>query len=186
MVSTEKGVINYTITTGPTMSNIVLMGVSGSGKSLIGSRLAKKLNYQWVDGDHLHTDEHIALMRSGIPLNDEQRQGWLRSLARILAEHDHTVVACSALRQQYRETLLRSCNACHLVWLHTERSVLEARLHNRSNHFFPPQLLSSQLETLEPPDDAIAVDTDRPPEQIVKTILDQLADSVEPSTTSLA
>jgi len=182
MDSQRRGLHHLNTTTGNpheptanTMSNILLMGVSGSGKTLIGQLLAERLQFDFIEGDHYHSAENVALMRSGTPLGDQQRLTWLETLADKLSKNHQAILACSALKDRYRKLLLRECESCQIVWLHASTAVLQQRIHNRDNHFFPPQLLSSQLDTLEPPEDAIMVDSNTEPYLIVGEILQQIS-----------
>ena len=138
------------------------MGVSGAGKTAVGKRLAQRLDWTFVDADDLHTPGNIRKMSSGTPLTDEDRLPWLRRVRETMDEHARAgrsiVVACSALKQSYRQILLEGLPEGRLVHLHASPAVLERRLRARSGHFFDPDLLGSQLETLERPVDALVVD----------------------------
>ncbi len=153
---------------------VVVMGVSGSGKSTIGMRLAAALDWTFHDGDELHSPANVRKMQAGQPLTDKDRAGWLAAVRRLidtLAEADESaVIACSALRDAYRHVLADGRPEVRFVWLHGEAPLIRARLAMRKGHFMPPALLDSQLETLEPPADALAVDVAPPPEAIVATI----------------
>lgn len=150
------------------MNAIVVMGVSGSGKSTVGRLLAEQLDGVFLDGDDFHPPENVAKMKSGIPLNDEDRQGWLESLAHeIKSAVKPTVIACSALKASYRDIL----SGADFVFLHGSEEVLAQRLAARQNHYMPPGLLKSQLETLEPPTDALILDIRKSPEELVAEIL---------------
>lgn len=150
------------------MKPLILMGVSGSGKSTIGELLAEKTGGIFLDGDDLHPLENVAKMRSGIPLTDEDRQGWLLKIAEeIRNTRTLTFIACSALKASYRAVLA----GAEFIFLTGPKSVLEERLGGRENHFMPPGLLESQLETLEPPEDALVLDIRKTPAELVAEII---------------
>jgi carbohydrate kinase (thermoresistant glucokinase family) len=130
------------------------MGVSGCGKSTVGSLLAEKIQVPFFDGDAFHPKSNIDKMSNGIPLNDDDRKPWLEILAELPLQHpDGCVIACSALKESYRKILC--CNATmHVVYLHGDKETLSERLNRRAketNHFMPTSLLESQLNTLEDP-----------------------------------
>jgi len=134
----------------------VIMGVSGSGKSLIGAMFARALDVEFVEGDDLHPPDNLRRMAAGIPLTDDNRRGWLTKIADQLRDAKRAglglVVSCSALKRIYRD-LLRSVAAADLrfVYLAGSRELLAERLANRRGHFMPPSLLESQLAILEEP-----------------------------------
>ena len=150
------------------------MGVSGSGKSLIGALLARALGVEFVEGDAYHSPENVARMSAGVPLTDEDRQVWLAAIAARLDEARRAglglVVSCSALKRRYRD-MLRAGNAdVQFVYLNGARGLLEQRLAGRRGHFMPAALLDSQLAALEPPaadEHALVCDIGDPPEVIV-------------------
>lgn len=161
---------------------ILLMGVSGCGKTAIGRGLAARLGVPFLDADDLHSPASVASMRAGTPLTDADRQPWLEAVALRLAEAGAdgrgVSVACSALKRTYRDLLRAAAPGLRLVYLHGERDTIRRRLERRSGHFMPAALLASQLATLEPPtadEQPIVVDVSPPPEQIVATILTRLA-----------
>lgn len=126
------------------------MGVSGSGKTTIGERLAAALGLRFVDGDALHPAANVAKMHAGIPLTDDDRWPWLDAVGAVLAE-GHVVVACSALRRVYRDRLRAAAPDLRLVYLRGDASLLAVRIGHRKGHFMPAALLQSQLDTLEEP-----------------------------------
>jgi gluconokinase len=132
---------------------IVVMGVSGCGKSTVGAALAAALGVDFVEGDTFHPPENVARMAAGTPLTDADRAGWLRALAAHIASAAPrgVVVSCSALKRSYRDVLRGGAAALRFVWLDLPRVELEARMARRTGHYMPASLLDSQLATLEPP-----------------------------------
>ena len=150
------------------MKSLVIMGVSGSGKTTVGKLLAQKTGSRFLDGDDFHPPENIAKMSSGIPLSDEDRQGWLETLATIIHEADDlTIISCSALKASYR-TILKEAE---FIFLHGSHELLGDRIKQRSGHYMPPGLLQSQLETLEIPTDALALNVVESPNTLVDRII---------------
>jgi gluconokinase len=131
------------------------MGVSGSGKSLIGAALARALRIEFVEGDAYHSSENVKRMTSGVPLTDEDRAQWLQSLASRIVEAKRAggglVMTCSALKRTYRDVLRAGAPELRFVFLQGSRALLAERLANRRGHFMPPSLLDSQLATLQEP-----------------------------------
>ncbi|QLE55366.1 gluconokinase [Nostoc sp. TCL26-01] len=150
---------------------ILIMGVSGSGKTTIGQQLANSLHWEFRDADSFHSPENIEKMRHGIPLSDEDRIPWLQTLHTAiknwLQENQNVVLACSALKASYRQFLLLDSNNVKLVYLQGSFTLIQQRLQERQNHFMSEKLLKSQFDTLEEPDNAILVDISQPPEQII-------------------
>jgi gluconokinase len=136
-------------------SVVVIMGVSGSGKSAVGKELAARLGLPFVEGDTLHPPSNVEKMRSGRPLNDEDRAPWLAAVGKALAQSSSggLIMACSALKRSYRDEILRFAPTTVFVHLDVPRRELATRLANRPGHFMPAALLDSQLATLEPIDD---------------------------------
>ncbi|KZE91386.1 gluconokinase [Microbacterium sp. TNHR37B] len=131
------------------MSRIVVMGPSGSGKSLVGAALAARRGARFVDGDDLHPRANVAKMAAGVPLDDADRAPWLDAVALVLMRQAPVVVACSALRRAYRDRIRETCSDAWFVELVVDEGELKTRM-SRRDHFMPPALLDSQLATLEP------------------------------------
>lgn len=157
---------------------VIVMGVTGAGKTTIGRALATSLGWEFHDGDDLHSDASKRKMRRGIALTDSDRAPWLGALRRLikamLSEGRDGVVACSALKQSYRDELVVDPNSVKIVYLKGSTQAIAERLRNRAGHFMNPDLLQSQLDTLEEPRDAIVVDVSAAPEAIVNTIRTRL------------
>ena len=160
---------------------VVVAGVSGSGKTTVGSLLADRLGWPFTDADALHPAANIAKMEAGHPLSDADRRTWLATVGARMdayaARGQSAVLACSALKRSYREQLLAGRPEARMVFLHVTREVLEARLHARHGHFFPAALLDSQLADLqgpEPTEDVLVVEDTTPPEQVVDVIIARL------------
>lgn len=131
------------------------MGVSGAGKTTVGERLAKRLGWEFIEGDRLHPPENVAKMQSGHPLSDADRAPWLAAIAREIdsrrAAGIRAVVACSALKRAYRQVIVGARPDVRLVYLEGTEKLIAERLARRRGHFMPPALLSSQFAALEPP-----------------------------------
>ncbi|WP_428773892.1 gluconokinase [Vibrio sp.] len=152
----------------------VVMGVSGCGKSSIGHSLATTLNIPFFDGDDFHPEENIQKMRSGIPLTDEDRKTWLQSLSQLIQREDQLVVACSALKPEYREILRSGGNTLTFCYLKGDFDTIWSRHKAREGHYFQGSaMLESQFETLIEPSEqeAIHIDIKQAPDQIVDEIL---------------
>lgn len=152
---------------------VIMMGVTGSGKTTIGLLLARQLNWKFYDADEFHPPANIEKMHAGIPLTDEDRVPWLESLRdlvkNLLEQKTDGVLACSALRENYREYLLID-DRVKLIYLKGDFKLIENRLRKRRNHFMNPGLLQSQFDTLEEPRSGIPIDIAPPPKVIVKNI----------------
>jgi gluconokinase len=156
---------------------IVVMGVSGSGKTTIGTMLADTMQCSFLEGDSLHSEENIEKMRHGIPLTDSDRAPWLTAIRtqilKFFKRGENLVVVCSALKQQYREFLAEGI-LINWVYLKGSAELIRSRLKHRPSHFMKADMLPSQFDSLEEPSDAIVVDISPPPSVIVAQILEQL------------
>ena len=157
---------------------IVVMGVSGSGKTTVGQLLADALGAEFAEGDAYHPPANIEKMRRGIPLEDADRWPWLQTLAaqieRWLAAGTTAVLACSALKQRYRDVLANGRPGVRFVHLHGDKALIRSRLDRRRGHYMPATLLDSQFGALEPPGNAITVDVAGTPEAIAAAIVREL------------
>lgn len=153
-----------------------IMGVAGCGKSTIGTLLAEKRNIPFFDADDFHPPANIQKMSAGMPLTDEDRLPWLENIAHTARQHaglQGAVIACSALKVQYRYILAAGLTPDQVCWVYLQGNMetIRQRMESRTDHFMPPGLLQSQFDTLEPPEDALAVDISASPETIVARIL---------------
>jgi gluconokinase len=160
---------------------LVVMGVSGSGKSTIAEALSTRLGWRCEDGDKFHPASNVAKMSAGQPLTDEDRWPWLKAIAdeidRLCGKDQHAVFACSALKRSYREVLVHGRDDVRLIFLDGTQALIAGRLAARKGHFMPPGLLDSQFSTLERPatdETALTVSIDAPVETIVDNIVRQL------------
>ena len=154
---------------------VIVMGVTGAGKTTIGRALATALGWEFHDGDDLHSEANKLKMHRGIALDDADRAPWLAAIRKLieamLSERRDGVVACSALKQSYRDEIVVDPKAVKIVYLKGSKEMIAERLRSRGAHFMNPDLLQSQFDTLEAPRDAIVVDIAAAPEAIVKEIV---------------
>jgi len=168
---------------------LIVMGVSGSGKSTVAERLAKRLGWRYEDGDWFHPPSNVAKMSAGQPLTDEDRWPWLRAIAdeidRVCEAGQHVVIACSALKRAYREVLIHGRTDARIVYLNGTQDLIASRISARKDHFMPPELLASQFKTLEPPDASehpVIVSIDVSVDAIVDDVIRQIhTDRVAPN-----
>ena len=154
---------------------MVIMGVSGCGKSSVGEGVSARLGIPYSDGDDLHPAENVAKMRAGVPLTDADRWPWLDRIAQVLAEEAPVIVGCSALKRVYRDRI-RAAGKVTFIHLVGSRDLIAARMAERTGHYMPLSLLDSQFAALEPPgsEEAIAVSIDQTLAQIVDEILQKM------------
>jgi gluconokinase len=160
---------------------IVIMGVSGCGKSSVGEALAATLGIPYRDGDDLHPPANVEKMRTGTPLTDADRWPWLDRLAAVLADEAPVIVGCSALRRVYRDRLRAGAGgSVRFVHLSGSRALIAGRMATRTGHYMPASLLDSQFAALEPPgpDEALTVDIDQPVAELVATVAAQLKGAI--------
>ena len=162
---------------------IVIMGVSGCGKTTVGKALAAGLRVPFYDADNYHAQENLAKMATGIPLTDSDRAGWLTLLAAMIetetrAGHDG-VLACSALKQSYRDVLVSRSRNVRFVYLKGSYDLILERMKKRGGHFMKPEMLKSQFDTLEEPADAITLDVENSVDEIVKKALQIISSKQE-------
>jgi gluconokinase len=150
---------------------VVVMGVSGSGKTTLGRLLAERLGCEFLDGDDFHPPANVAKMAAGTPLADEDRWPWLDRLNALLRERRSAVLACSALKETYRQRLAQGVADCRFVFLDGSFELIRGRLESRRHRYMPATLLQSQFATLEPPANAIEVDVRQPPERCIEAVL---------------
>jgi len=157
---------------------IILMGVSGAGKSTVGARLARELGWIFLDGDELHPARNREMMSHGIALTDADRQPWLdavrQSVERFLSAGANAVIACSALKESHRRRIVVDPSRVKVVYLKGPQELVASRLRDRRGHFMRPELLQSQFDALEEPRDAIVADISASPGAIVASIRAQL------------
>jgi len=173
--------------------HLVVMGVSGCGKSSVGQQLAQALGLGFVEGDALHPPENVARMAAGTPLTDADRAGWLAVIGQQLAQARKAgtglVVSCSALKRSYRDGLRATCPGLRFLHLHGSANLLRQRMQARNGHYMPPSLLDSQLATLELPgadEHAITLDVAPPTAQVVAAALRSLRAAAPPHTDNAA
>jgi len=160
---------------------LIVMGVSGSGKSTIAENLAQRLGWTYEDGDKFHPASNVAKMSAGHPLTDEDRWPWLQAIAdeidRVCKAGERVVIACSALKRSYRDVLVHGRRDVRIVYLNGTQELIAGRLAARKGHFMPPGLLVSQFKTLEPPsadENPVIVSIDASVEEIVDDTVSQM------------
>jgi gluconokinase len=159
---------------------VIVMGVTGTGKTTIGTLLSSREGWHYAEGDDYHSEANKAKMHAGIPLSDEDRAPWLATLHGVLLgwyqNGESGVLTCSALKQSYRDLLGEGLphNLYRFVWLNVSREVIAERLSHRAGHYMNPALLDSQLATLEPPTDALVISAEGTPDETVALILKEL------------
>jgi gluconokinase len=157
---------------------VIVMGVAGCGKTTIGELLAKELGWHFYDADGFHPAENVAKMANGTPLDDADRAPWLASLHALIStslkEDRPGVLACSALKERYRQQLLAGNEGVQLVYLKGSYDLIWSRLASRQDHYMKPQMLRSQFEALEEPANALTFDVSRPVDEIVPEILEEI------------
>ncbi len=149
------------------------MGVSGAGKTRVGRELANTLGWAFLDADDFHPETNIAKMTAGTPLDPGDRAAWLEALLVALAaasRNGHAVLACSALRAEFRSALAAGISDVRFVYLKAGRGLIRERVAGRPDHFMPVSLVDSQFETLEEPGDALTLDASKTPEELVRAI----------------
>ena len=153
----------------------IVMGVSGSGKTSVGKALAEQLGWDFYDADHFHPPENVAKMASGIPLDDSDRVPWLASLHKLissgLAQNRPGILACSALKECYRQRLLEGNEGVQIIYLKGNYDLIWSRMSARTDHYMKPHMLQSQFETLEEPTNALTFDISMPVDDIVEEII---------------
>ena len=157
---------------------VIVMGVAGSGKTTVGRALAQRLGREFYDADGFHPAANITKMASGVPLDDSDRLPWLASLHAListsLSENRPGVLACSALKESYRERLLEENNEVLIVYLKGSYELIWSRISARRDHYMKPQMLKSQFEALEEPTDALTVDISMTVDEIVQQIVQHI------------
>lgn len=153
----------------------IVMGVSGCGKTTVGKLLAERLNWDFYDADDYHPPANIAKMASGIPLTDDDRAPWLAKLhdliSTCLRDNRPGVLACSALKERYRQILLANNDAARIVYLKGSFELIQARMVARAGHYMKPAMLKSQFDALEEPSNALVIDIAHPVGAIVSEII---------------
>ena len=154
----------------------IIMGVAGSGKTTIGKILAKRTGSYFIEGDEFHSKKNISKMKSGIPLNDEDRYDWLKKISKeisIKIKENNVVVACSALKEKYRDILITN-NQISFIYLKIDKKTCTVRLKNRPDHFMPDTLVESQFLTLEEPNNSIICNANDKIEKIIVYLIPKM------------
>lgn len=150
----------------------IVMGVSGSGKTTVGRLLARRLGWEFADADAFHSEANIEKMRTGVALDDADRRPWLESLGNLIADRlsrgQSLVLACSALKSEYRDLLTGDDERVSFVYLKGSRELIYERLSDRAGHYMKPDLLDSQFRALEEPTDALVLDVSLPPAELAE------------------
>jgi gluconokinase len=158
---------------------VIVMGVTGSGKTTVGAMLAGACGWEFHDGDDFHPVENVAKMRGGAALDDADRAPWLDRLNRLAIDHERRgagmVLACSALKQRYRDQLAHGCQSARFVFLDGGKELIRGRLLARQGHYMNPNLLESQFAILERPADALVLDVSADPASLVRRIRERLS-----------
>jgi len=156
----------------------IVMGVSGSGKTSVGKLLAEQLGWEFYDADDFHPPENVAKMANGMPLSDSDRAPWLAVLNKLISAslkaNRPGVLACSALKEWYRQQLMDGNDGVQIVYLKGSYDLIWSRMEKRINHYMKPHMLKSQFDTLEEPNDALTTNISMPIDEIVQAILKQL------------
>jgi len=155
----------------------IVMGVSGCGKTTVGTLLANEKKIPFFDADDFHPEENIRKMQSGNPLDDNDRKPWLNILSEKIRDWNDdsgAVLACSALKKSYRKILTSKTNDVTFIWLDGSYDLINSRMQKREGHYMPPDLLQSQFDALEPPSEAVKVNIEQPPDNILSDILKTL------------
>lgn len=157
---------------------VILMGVAGSGKTTVGEAIATRLGWSFYDADDFHTPQNIEKMANGIPLTDSDRLPWLEALHRLIStslkENRPAILACSALKETYRQHLIDGMEGVEIVYLKGSYDLIWSRISRRKGHYMKPQMLKSQFEALEEPKNALTFDVSLPIAEIVQGIVEQL------------
>ncbi|MDJ0661328.1 MAG: gluconokinase [Crocosphaera sp.] len=161
----------------------LIMGVSGSGKTTIGKALSQQLGYAFYDADDFHPPQNIAKMSQGIPLNDSDRLPWLLAIKSVINEHQQlekdAIITCSALKQSYRDLLAENTTDMSVIYLKGSYETIFKRLQQRSEHFMKENMLLSQFQTLEEPENAVIIDINLTVSEIVKEIINQTCAKID-------
>lgn len=164
----------------PAPNVFILMGVAGTGKTTLGNALTVATGGRFFDADDFHTASNIQKMAAGKPLTDSDRRSWLETIAKLVADcaksPEPNFIACSALKESYREILRSKHTGVRFIFLTADPEIIRQRIKNRyetGNHFMPPELLDSQLETLEPPSHALEMDVSKPISKLVTDFLNR-------------